>query len=321
MIFESKAMKYIDGNEESITANLEDWVVTTTAIARDERLFSQFRSLPIVTSVVEGTPWQGGLWNLKRIINNKYFLKAIDYLLESDRVGFPSTLVNFKLGDRAMALSPTTIRYANNFCNCIEIFGKGIIENPVYEIGGGYGGECKTFNDFLNSSFQLKPDWSIFDLKSSYGLISKWLGNFGYEANFLNIEDNFHIKANGFAISNAALSEMRGELLENYINKVLLNCQYGYFITNFELLSKPYGGWTTEQFVAYLIKNGKKDVRVLDPLNYLSYFDYQAQQKLIVFGVGQYAEKNKLFIRDRIQLSLSVMLSGVSKRMNANFLK
>jgi len=311
---------FIDGNEQSITSNMTEWTSVPIKIAEDNNLFSYFRSLPIIISIVEGNPIQAGLWNLRRLLKDSKFVDCLDDISSSDLVGNPKYLISFRCGGRDYRLNPTTIRYANNACNILNIFGEKILDSTFYEIGGGYGGECKIFNDFSKKVNKKRVSWNIFDLPSSYGMIKKWLSIFKCEANFISISDKFEIEQEAIVISNAALSEMRGDLLKDYIDRVVLRCKYGYFITNFDLLSKPYGGWDTSQFIEYLRLNGKQDVQEVDCVNYLSYFDKQATQKLIIFGAKLVPISKKYFIQ-KIEIYLYLILSSLVKRYCNFFLR
>ena len=77
---------------------------------------------------------------------------------------------------------------------------------------------------------------------------------------------------------------MWGNLLDDYLEKVVRKASYGYFMTNFETHSSPYGGITTKNFLDRLKSFGKLDAVELNPANYLSYFDKKAGTRLIVFG-------------------------------------
>ena len=186
------------------------------------------------------------------------------------------------------SLNPTTLRHVNNCINMISLFGSSILSNDVYEIGGGYGGECKIFNDFraIRKSISLH-EYNIFDLNSSKGLINKFLSEFNYKCKFPDIDNLYINPFSTLVISNGALSEMRGELLRSYIDKVVSRCEFGYFLTNFESHSLPYGGITTEEFIQQL-KDIGKNVKELDGHKYLTSFDVEVNSKLVVFGPKLY---------------------------------
>ena len=258
---------------DSVTGNIPAWL-TSCLRTEDDVFFRRFRSDQAFLDVVEGTPETGGIWNLKRLLKDDLFRKALPLIQQSDHVGSPLRRISFG----SYSLSPTTIRYANNAANCFRFFPS---LSTVYEIGAGYGGDCKIFNDFAKVSGRT-IDWSIFDLPTSQRVIEKFLAQFGYSARFHSL-DSFMFRGPALIISNGALSEMRGSLLERYIEKVVAPCQFGYFITNFDTHSKPFGGWSTDEFLTALNRIGKSP-RELHTESYLSYFDKQAGSRLIVFG-------------------------------------
>lgn len=306
-----------DGEGSSVTSNIKEWE-TECNKANDNKYFNSFRRQPIFKQVVEGAPIHSGLGNLKSIINNQYFQKTLPKIEKSDLYGNPENLIEFYLNGKKHFLTPTTIRYTKNSLNLINFFSEEIFNYNIFEIGGGYGGEAKIFSDFanqFNSSKEIK--WNIFDLPSSYDLIKKWLSIFNYKTNFISIDESFIIPNNSLVISCGAVSEMHGDLLKKYIDNVILPCRYGYFITNFESQSKPYGGITTEEFIKYLKKNGKSDVIELDNRIYLSYFDYLADSKLIVFGMDNNKFKPKLFSRlDNFKFNIIPRLIEKISRIN-----
>lgn len=281
----------------SVSAKQNDWIQACMLAAKDDGYFRSFRSYSAFQRVVEGTPKSGGVWNLKRLLSDKLFVDLIPVIQSSDTIGLPLNMIDVHLPlsksnvskERAYSLSPTTIRYANNAINCMKLFGKDVFNGgtDIYEIGSGYGGECKIFNDFSTYLFKktLGKNWHIFDLKSSEGIIKRFLSVFGYKAKFKALE-SIKIKSgsDSLAISNAAFSEMNGSLLDDYFDNVIAKCGMGYFITNFESQSAPYGGWKTDDFIERLKKAGKTDVLVLPTKDYLSLFDSQAGSKIIIFG-------------------------------------
>lgn len=279
--------RYTDGDEESVTANLNGWINSTILASDDNEFFRHFRRSEDFMRVIEGSPKVAGIWNLHRLLKNNNFISTLPLLQLSESVGLPVNLIDFEVNSINYSLNPTTIRYANNVCNYIDIFGEGILSDfELYEIGGGYGGECKVFNDFaISMNYRdLSDHYYIFDLKSSLGLIQKFLLCFGYSAQFPELQGLTIVKSNVLVISNGAISEMRGKLLDDYIEFVVSRAGYGYFMTNFESHSAPYGGLTTAQFIDRLKGVGKTDVVELSSSKYLSYFDHQAGTRLIVFG-------------------------------------
>jgi hypothetical protein len=268
----------------TVTANQLDWGAACIAASQEDDKFLSFRSSYAFLRVVEGSPKEAGYWNLRRLLGSQLFKTTLPLLQLSDAVGLPSNLITFKV-DRTYSLSPTTLRYANNAINVINLFDEEIMRcGVIYEIGGGYGGEATVFNHFSRSLFdaEIGDRWCIYDLPSSYSLISRFMHCFEYE---VTIKKDTEITSDiNLVISNGALSEMWGQDLDIYLKNVVAPAKCGYFITNFDSHSAPYGGITTAKFLRILKDMGKDDVTVLPSSQYLSRFDEDAGTKLIVFG-------------------------------------
>ena len=193
-------------------------------------------------------------------------------------------MISFDAVGSSHNLSATTIRYANNAINVLNLLGLEIFRDGIiHEVGGGYGGEVTVFNHFSRSlpGLNLADRWCIYDLPSSYALINKFCHEFGYR---VTIKNDMEVVGNiDLVISNSALSEMWGDTLDKYIKNVVAPARCGYSLTNFESHSVPNGGISTTQFVQKLKDLGKDDVQILSAKNYLSKFDEEAGTKLIVF--------------------------------------
>lgn len=123
--------------KNSVTAHQLDWSLACAAAAEEDKQFLTFRKSLAFLRVVEGTPKEAGYWNLKRLLDSELFVKALPELQLSDSVGLPSNLVSFHVAGFPYSLSPTTIRYANNAVNCLDLFGLRLFRNGViHEIGG-----------------------------------------------------------------------------------------------------------------------------------------------------------------------------------------
>lgn len=200
--------------------------------------------------VVEGSPREAGYWNLKRLLENEIFVSVLPLLQLSDAVGLPSNLISFDAVGNSFSLSATTIRYANNAINILNLFGLEMFRGGIiHDVGGGYGGEATVFNHFSKSllNLDLADRWYIYDLPSSYALIDKFCHQFGY---LVTIKNNTEAVGEiDLVISNGALSEMWGDTLDKYIENVVAPARCGYFMTNFESHSLPNGGISTTQFI------------------------------------------------------------------------
>ena len=300
----------------TVTTNELDWGPACVAAAEENDKFLIFRSTKTFMRVIEGSPKEAGYWNLKRLLCSQLFKKTCPLLQLSDSVGFPGNKIPFSIGKDQYSLCPTTIRYANNALNAINFFGENIIRNGViYEIGGGYGGEATVFNHFSQSLFETEigERWCIYDLNSSHALIRRFMHCFGYK---VTIKKDFEITGDiDLVISNGALSEMWGETLDTYIKNVVAPAKCGYFITNFDSHSAPYGGITTIQFVKILKNLGKEDVTILPASQYLSRFDEVAGTKLIIFGRGDLYKHKHVYDRSLIS-KLTFNFLRIADRLN-----
>ena len=284
-------MKEVNMNDSSLGSS-ESWVEYTKELGNDNYDgFKFFRRHPVMLSGVEGTNYISLLQNIDFLRENSthYVTKSLNLISQSDLVGAPLKAYTFQVNGQPIAINPTTARYAKNWANIIDCFGFETIfkSTKISEIGGGYGGESKVFFDIANTNKSLSGigEYEIYDLVSSQKLIRRFLKEFGYSIKFNKLKANNQIKKNfsHLVISNGALSEMRGELLNAYINEVVLNANYGYFIVNFDTHSKPFkGGISNDEFFNILKKNGKYP-RWLDESMFLTAFD-KGVSKLIIFG-------------------------------------
>ena len=248
---------------DSSLGSSENWVKFTESLGNDDYDgFKFFRRHPIILSGVEGTNYVSLLQNIDFLRDNQthYVTKSLNLICQSDLVGAPLRTHTFKVNSKLTAINPTTARYTKNWANIIDCFGFETIfqSAKITEIGAGYGGETKVFFDIAksNKTLSLIGEYEIYDLVSSQKLITRFLKEFGYSVKFNKLKTNNQAKKNikHLAISNGALSEMRGELLNAYINEVVLNANYGYFIVNFDTHSKPFkGGISNDEFFNILI--------------------------------------------------------------------
>ena len=268
---------------------MPEWITACEAASFDEEYFRIFRSKAEFMYVVEGTPRVGGQMLFDRLSRNRNFCSAFEKILASDYYGAPQNLITVNHEGNCVQISPTTLRYANNACNVVEFFGNLIFDVPIIEIGGGYGGECKIFNDLHHQAHPNcgELNWTFYDLPTSDNLIKKWLSIFQYSAKFANLSSFLpRIETDSLVISNGAISEMHGKLLDKYFQEIVLRSKYGYFIVNFDEHSLPYGGWSNELFVKKLIEGGKKDAAIFSAEDYLCATD-AGHSFLVVFGMGK----------------------------------
>jgi hypothetical protein len=114
-------------------------------------------------------------------------------------------------------------------------------------------------------------------------MIARYLTSFDLSPSFRELYDAKD-KNYSFVFSNGAFSEMRGNLIEDYYQKVIEKSSSGYFLCNFHTHSEPYGGWTASYFLERLKKSGKKNpVMIEDISGFVSPFD-NGSSVLVLFG-------------------------------------
>jgi hypothetical protein len=280
--------------EKSALGSMQEWrdfCESNADVAN--KSYETFRRHPVMMNGVEGTNLISSFQNIEFFRENKTHIvsQLLSKISLSDCIGSPINTFTFVCNDEKLTLNPTTLRYAKNWANLIDLLlGNSDFESlHISEIGAGYGGDAKVFFDLYSSAAltQKLVEYSVYDLASSVGLIKRFLSEFGYQVSFKNVDDN-PIKQNckHLVISNGALSEMRGELLDAYLKNVVLKADYGYFIVNFDTHSKPYeGGISNEEFFKVLSEAGKNPIW-LDEVKFLTRFD-KGGSKLIVFGTDQ----------------------------------
>jgi len=293
-----------------------------------------FRLSPAFQRVVEGTPTPWGRFHLTKLINRDLFVNALDDLEQMDLLGMKSRnssydkRVEFKVqnsdGTRNHCLTPTALRYARNTINILDIFSKDC-SSPisVYEIGGGYGGDAKTFGAIASRANISVHSWNVFDLESSFELIRESCKNIPFpltlNANFPS--DEITPKGKSLCFSCGALSEMNGKTLDSYLSNVVISCDYGYFLCNFDSHSKPYGGITTDDFIKFLVNSGKSNVQELNPFEYFTPYDkYCGGSRLVIFGATEllpsasptsdFIRFKSLRLRDKISKGIRGFIAG-----------
>ena len=287
-------MKKIDMSNSALGSNVS-WVdFSEKAGHKNSQEFAEFRRHPIMLKAIEGTTYLSLMQNIFffRKLEDHIVTRSLEKISSSDMIGAPIRLFTAKVGSKYITINRTTAKYAKNWSNIIDCFGIDILFNgtKVTEIGAGYGGESKVFFD-IACKLGKTPDlgeYEVYDLPSSELLIRHFLDNFGYSVAFKKLGENklpLGRSTKNLVISNAALSEMRGDLLWSYLNEIVLPASFGYFIVNFDSHSKPYeGGISNSEFYDWLVENGKNP-RWLNEKKFLTNFDSSAAgSKLIVFG-------------------------------------
>ena len=111
------------------------------AVENDD-VFNKFKKDPRYTAILEHVSIEQGKLYAEDILDYDIDSDLISSFKENDIVG-GSNIFNY--GEPYGRISPSTLRYIQNALDISYFFGEGEL-NKIVEIGGGYGGLCKTIN-------------------------------------------------------------------------------------------------------------------------------------------------------------------------------
>lgn len=142
-------------------------------------------------------------------------------------------------------LSSTTIRYVKVLGDIISMFDTSEIKT-VAEIGVGYGGQCRIIINKLPIE-----SYSLFDLPEVLGLAEKFLSHYDEGRRNIRYIDGGHIYVSDnydFFMSNYAFTELRREIQDYYMEKVILKSKAGYITWN-EFSENCFSGYSVDEFM------------------------------------------------------------------------
>jgi putative sugar O-methyltransferase len=211
--------------------NFIGYVNKCKLFSEDDELFSNFKRDPDYIKILEGgghIVGQMALDNIKKYQAESVLINNLDRFKENDKIGNP-ILMHYESTD---SISPATLRYVNN---CIEI--KTVIgeEKPkkIVEVGGGYGGLCKTFSVLYDFD-----EYVLVDLPEVVELCKKYLENFPNikdKITYISCEDlktmNGVFDVDLF-ISDSAFAECDQETQILYTDKIAKNSKFVYVTFN-----------------------------------------------------------------------------------------
>lgn len=245
----------------------EEYVNTCKKIIEDSNIFDNFKSSKEYNVILEHVHYELGLQYYDHIqkVGKEIYEKYLNGFLENDQIGNPN---QFFYGDSK--ISPTTLRYIKN---CLDLSflcdGQGV--SKIVEVGGGYGGLCKTLSVLCNFDEYLN-----IDLPETVLLQEKYLKNFSEiypKIKFVPCNELEDISNIDLFISNYSLSELTIETQLNYYNKIIKNSKIIYI---------TYNLITNDSMNNYniLISKLKDDGFKLED----NYFDYGSHKNIIIAG-------------------------------------
>jgi hypothetical protein len=248
-------------------ADSKDYINTCEKIVENDENFSNFKSSEKYNIILEHVDQELGLQYFDHIqkFGKEIYEEKFDNFFENDLIGNPR---QFLYGDKK--ISPTTLRYIKNVLDLSSICGDQEI-SKIVEVGGGYGGLCKTLSVLCNFEKYINVD-----LPQVLKIQQKYLKNFSEiypKIEFVScneLEDTSNID---LFISNYSLSELTIETQLNYYNKLIKNSKLIYITYN--LISNN----CNDNF-DILVSKLKDDGFKLED----NYFDYGYYKNIILVG-------------------------------------
>ncbi len=193
--------------------------------ATKDSIFATFRTNPVYMQILEHVDDIMGQKYLDFILQTKRFNKQdFETFRQNDWYGGASIRYYREIG----YMSPSTLRYIKVLADLIESFGD-LNNKDICEIGIGYGGQAR----IIMSMFDVKS-YTFVDLDSVLSLSKKYLSHFsGLEGklHFKRMED-LEARDYDLFISNYAFSELRSNIQDIYIEKIIKNAKHGYITFN-----------------------------------------------------------------------------------------
>ena len=194
--------------------------ICAEAVENDE-VFARFKQDPRYTAILEHVPPEQGEDYVHTIQAYELDEDIINSFKENDSIG-GANLVEYD--EPFGRISPSTLRYIQNALDISYFFGEGEL-NKIVEIGGGYGGLCKTINCLCDFG-----EYHIYDIEPASKLQKKYLSKFKIKAVHHTVPEE--IKDVDLLISNYCYSELGEKLQDMYYNNVIKNAKKVYMILN-----------------------------------------------------------------------------------------
>ena len=193
----------------------------------DDEIFAKFKSIQGYKNILEHvTPRQGHEYlEIAMAMSEDALIENIDQFKENDEIGTPDKFSYDKIGK----ISPTTIRYIKNVFEMATLLQDTAVSRVV-EVGGGYGGLCKTLSVVCDFD-----EYILVDLPEAVEVQRKYLSCFPElfaKCKFISCDDLEEIKDVDLFISNYALSECDYDTQVNYYDKLISNSKFAYIIYN-----------------------------------------------------------------------------------------
>jgi putative sugar O-methyltransferase len=196
--------------------------------AHDEVAFADFKRNVTYNRILEGNEKLVGKIAYNQIADrNKLplFLENINKLKENELYGNPRKEDYFDLKD----IAPSTLRYFNSFLEIEEVLGDAK-PKTIIEVGGGYGGLCKTLSVFYDFD-----SYTLVDMPEVLELCERYLRNFPdlhKKVKYISSNDIGLINgAYDLFIGDSSLAECTSAIQIRYA-QIARKCEYAYVVYN-----------------------------------------------------------------------------------------
>jgi putative sugar O-methyltransferase len=151
---------------------MDKYITKCGDFVENDELFANFKRDIDYTKILEGNEAQTAelaLSSIKQKGGVQFALDNLERFRENEKIGNP-VLLDVKGIDKPIA--PSTIRYINTTLDIMRMLnGKKI--KKIVEVGGGYGGLCKTLSVALDFD-----EYIIIDVPNASRLAEKYLSHF-----------------------------------------------------------------------------------------------------------------------------------------------
>lgn len=214
--------------------------------SKNDDVFNNFKSIQDYTNVLEHCTKDQGVYYINQIekLSKESFISNLDKLKENDLYGNPVVYNYPEYGK----FSPTTLRYIKNCFEMASLVGETEI-SKVVEIGGGYGGLCKTLDSLCEFDSYINIDLPNVSL-----LQERYIKNFPdlyKKCIFTPCNECVKIENVDLFISNYAFSECDWETQMDYYDKIISQSKFIYVVYN----TVVYQNYNLKQFINKVQKN------------------------------------------------------------------
>jgi len=209
----------------------------------DYRHFNRFRIDPSYNQILESLSRDEGARYAELVAGDAEVLSAMPLLKANDDYGSPQ-LFDYPVVGR---VSPTTLRYASVLIDLKRHFGS-LNGLSVCEIGVGYGGQCR-----MASTFFRPATYCLVDIQPALALAQRYLDHYVLHS-VIAFKTLNELPRTPFdlVMSNYAFSELRREVQDVYMERVLTLARRGYITYN-EISPAEFNSYSAAELKVMLL--------------------------------------------------------------------